>query len=64
MMHLLTVLSPVAIPMKEENIEGSCESPDAEIKPTFSRNEQQSPGVQILLTHYWLPRGSAQLTAG
>lgn len=62
-MHLLTVLSPVAIPTKEEKVEGS-HAPDAEIKPTSRGNERQSPEVRISLTRYWLPRGSAQPTAG
>lgn len=49
-MHLPTALSPVAISTREEKAEGS-HAPDAEIKPTSPRNEQQSPEVQTSLTH-------------
>lgn len=62
-MHLQTALLPAAILTKGEKVEGS-HAPGTEIKPTSSRNEQQSPEVQISLTHHWLPWGSAQLTAG
>lgn len=44
--HLLTVLSPVAIPTREEKVEG-IQGPEAEIKPYSQRNEQQT---QISLT--------------
>lgn len=57
--YWLTALLGGEIPAEEEKVEGSL-VPDAEIKPT---SQQQNPKVQPSWTHYWLPHGSAQLTA-